>query len=123
MLQSLPELADYIRKNLPYPKAILNLRVQDQAGGVVFIWQGVEFLVKLTLQAFEIRGNSIYVTGLSMLLQSALLRGDQDEQRLTNVLNALGDAEDLIRTKSQPTEGVRRLKAVREHLMHMVAPK
>jgi hypothetical protein len=122
MIQNLSELSDYIRKNVPYPKAIMSLRVQEQAGGVVFIWQGVEFLVKQSMEAFEVRGNNIYITGLSLLLQTALRKGDQEEHRIVKVIEALSDAENFARD-NQPKKAGDLVRGARDFLRRMVAPK
>jgi hypothetical protein len=123
MIQNLPELANYVRKTLPYPKTILNLQLKEQFGGVVFIWQGAEFLVKLTFQVLEVRGNNLYITGLSTLLQAVLVRGGQEEQRFDSYVSTLNDVEDLIRTKSQPNRAAEKLRSVRESLFKMVGPR
>jgi hypothetical protein len=41
---------------IPDPRSILNLQVKEKVGAVVFIWHGVEFLVKPSLHVFEMRG-------------------------------------------------------------------
>jgi hypothetical protein len=123
MIQNLNQLVDHIRKTMPFPKALMNLQMKEQIGGVVFYWQGVEFLVKISLQAFEVRGNNLYITGLSTLLQLVLVRGGQEEQRIQSMLDALSNAEELVRVNNQPVRAAERVRAVRESLAHMCGPR
>ena len=116
MIENLDQLVQYLRQTLPYPKSIINLQVKDKIGAVTFYWQGVEFLVKPSLHVLEVRGHSLYITGLSTLLQTVLMKGDQNEKLLENALQSINDAEDLIRVKNQTQAGLQLLGSVRDTL-------
>jgi hypothetical protein len=120
MIERLDQLATYIRQTIPDAKAILNLQVKDKTGAVVFIWHGVEFLVKPSMHVFEVRGYNLYITGISTLLQVVLMRRNQNEKVLEAALESINEAEDLIRAKNQPQAGVKLLGSVRETLAKMV---
>lgn len=120
MIESLPELAQYIRQSVPDPKAILNMKVNEKLGAVMFIWHGVEFLVKPSMHTFEIRGYNLYITGISTLLQVVLMRRNQNEKVLESALDTINEAEDLIRVKDQGQAGIRLLSSVRDTLGKMV---
>ena len=120
MIESLDELAQYIRQTVPDPKSILNLQIKEKTGAVVFIWHGVEFLVKPSMHVFEVRGYNLYITGISTLLQVVLMRRNQNEKVLENALETIEQAEELIRVKNQTQSGVKMLGAVRETLGKMV---
>jgi hypothetical protein len=120
MIESLDELAQYVRQTVPDPKSILNLRIQDKTGAVVFIWHGVEFLVKPSMHVFEVRGYNLYITGISTLLQVVLMRRNQNEKVLENALETIEQAEELIRVKGQTQAGVQMLGSVRDTLGKMV---
>ena len=116
MIENLDQLVQYLRQTLPYPRSIINLQVKDKIGAVTFYWQGVEFLVKPSLHVLEVRGHSLYITGLSTLLQTVLMKGDQNEKLLENALQSINDAEDLIRVKNQTQAGLQLLGSVRDTL-------
>lgn len=120
MIESLDELAQYIRQTVPDPKSILNLQIKEKTGAVVFIWHGVEFLVKPSMHVFEVRGYNLYITGISTLLQVVLMRRNQNEKVLENALETIEQAEELIRGKNQTQAGVKMLGTVRETLGKMV---
>lgn len=120
MIQSLEELAQYIRQTVPDPKSILNLKINEKTGAVLFIWHGVEFLVKPTMHVFEVRGYNLYITGISTLLQVVLMRRSQNEKVFEAALQTINEAEDLIRVKNQSQQGVKLLTTVRETLGRIV---
>ena len=120
MIESLDELAQYIRQTVPDSKSILNLQIKEKTGAVVFIWHGVEFLVKPSMHVFEVRGYNVYITGISTLLQVVLMRRNQNEKVLENALETIEQAEELIRGKNQTQAGVKMLGTVRETLGKMV---
>lgn len=116
MIETLDELAQYVRQAVPDPRAILNLQVKEKTGAVVFIWHGVEFLVKPSLHVFEVRGYNLYITGISTLLQVVLMRRSQNEKVLESALDTIMEAEELTRARNQAQGGVKLLGTVREIL-------
>ena len=120
MITSLPELALYIRHTVPDPKAIMSMKANEKLGAVIFIWHGVEFLVKPSMQVFEVRGYNLYITWISTLLQVVLIRRSQNEKVLESALDSIHEAEDLIRVKNQGQAGARLLASVRDTLGKMV---
>ena len=72
MEMTLDELVLYVPKNVPQAKAIKHLVVDQKAKVVQFEWQGRRFVVRTSLQAFELKKTSLYVTGTSVLLQQVL---------------------------------------------------
>jgi hypothetical protein len=116
MVSTLQDLPGYIRATLPYPQAILQLRVNSSAGGVTFIWHGVEFFVKPSFQVLELRGNSLFLTGLSTLLQSVLMSSDQRGRRMEAALEIVTHAEDQVRVQSQPRAAAQTLAEARKLL-------
>lgn len=120
MISNLDDLARYIRATIPYSQNILQLKPNPRAGGVTFIWLGTEYFVKPSLHTLEIRGNSLYITGLSTLLQAVLMSADQSGKKVEAVLEVLSQAEDLIRIDNQPRAGAQLLGSVRQTLERMV---
>ena len=72
MEMTLDELVLYLRKNVPQSKAIKQSVVDEKAKIVKFEWQGRHFVVRTTLQTFELKRTSLFVTGTSTLLQLIL---------------------------------------------------
>lgn len=120
MIERLDQLAQYVRQTIPDSKAILNLQIKEKTGAVLFIWHGVEFLVKPSMHVFEVRGYNLYITGISTLLQVVLMRRNQNEKVLEAALESIHEAEDLIRVKNQGPAGIKLLGSVRETLSRMV---
>lgn len=119
-MESLQKLAQYVRSTLPAPQAILQLRINEQAAGITFIWQGVEFFVNASLYAFEVRGHTLYITGLSTLLQSVLGNRVAHERRWAVLLEQLVVAENLIRDERAIRRAVQIIRDVRERAQQIL---
>jgi hypothetical protein len=119
MISSLENLARYIRTTIPYAQSIRQLNLNTSAGGVTFIWYGTEFFVKPSLHVLEIRGHSLYITGLSTLLQSVLMGADHSGKKCETVLEVVNQAEDLVRIQSQPRAAAQMLAGARQILERM----
>jgi hypothetical protein len=72
-------LIDLIRSAIPYPGKIIHL--ESQANGVSFSWNHTDFFVDGNLAAFEVKGNTVYITSASMLLQAMLRRTHREKQK------------------------------------------
>ncbi len=116
MIETLPELAKFIRETIPDPRSILNLQTKERIGAVTFIWHGVEFLVKPTFHVFEVRGYQLYITGISTLLQVVFMRRTKNEKMFEEAAEAIRRAEDLVRVNNQIREGMHVLGTIRESL-------
>jgi hypothetical protein len=124
MIQTANELTNlvaHIRETLPDPKAILNVKVLERLGAVTFYWHGVEFLVKPSFEVMELRGNNIYITGLSSLLQLILSRKNHNGRIVENMLARINQVEELIQSKEETESAVRVLGSVKQTLTRMLA--
>jgi hypothetical protein len=121
MISNLDDLVAYIRAAVPQPRAIMQMKPNPTAGGVTFIWHGVEFFVKPTLHVLEIRGHSLYITALSTLLQAVLMKTSQSEEKFGSVQDALAQVEDLVRVQHQPRAAAQMIASVRQTLLRMIA--
>ncbi len=65
------ELNNLIHSRMPSAKDIKGLRVEN--GVAQFNWQGRHFAVKPTLETFEMKGDKLFITGMSILIQAALV--------------------------------------------------
>jgi hypothetical protein len=118
-MQALQELARYIRNTLPNPEAILQLHIKERAAGITFIWQGVEFFVNTSLYAFEVRGHTLYITGLSTLLQSVLSNRNASQKWWAMLCEQLGEAETVLRDERLIRRGVEMIRHIREAALQL----
>lgn len=95
--QELDDLTQYIRKTLPDQKALANLRANPQAGVVEFTWHARHFVVKMSLEVFELKGQTLLITGASMLISAALRTKDKNTKVVEAVIETLHAAEDNMR--------------------------
>ncbi len=120
MIDSLIHLAQFIRERVPQPKAILNLRIEELLGAVTFVWHAREFVVKQSLQVLELKGQNLYVTGATMLMQTALTSAGRSETVIESVIDAIRQAEGLLTDQKQKESGLNLLKNVKTTLRKQV---
>ena len=86
MEMTLDELVLYLRKNVPQAKLIKHLVVDQKAKVVQFEWQGRHFVVRTSLQTFELKKTSLYVApppnSTSIVFEYAVIR-DASQSALT----------------------------------------
>ena len=75
MIANLDELAQYIRENIPQNKAIQHLEVQATLDAVTFKWNSTEFLVRKSLDVFQIKihafGNLLLLSLLHLAIRTS----------------------------------------------------
>ncbi|MBI2947239.1 MAG: hypothetical protein HYY23_06305 [Verrucomicrobia bacterium] len=112
--QELDELTQHIRKILPDQKAMSNLRTNPQANVVEFTWHARHFVVRPTLDVFELKGQTLLITGASMLIQAALRTKDKNTKVIEAVIETLHAAEDNMR--GNPDRGLALLSEIKKTL-------
>lgn len=115
MEDKLEELAQFVRETLPHIKAISNLQKNVTAGVVIFNWHSRRFAVKPSLEVLEVKGDGLYITGASILMNAAFTRQDKNRQVLTAVNETVGQAEDLL-NHHQLEKGLSLLEIVKNSL-------
>jgi hypothetical protein len=120
MNPKLEELAQYIRQTLPQSKSIAHLHIDEKIGAVRFSWHAREFIVKPSLEVLELKGQHLYVTGASMLMQAAFLKKDKNEKVLGVVEETLQQVEDLL-LKRETDKGLKLLGSVKSTLQKLAA--
>lgn len=110
MVNSLDRLILQIRSTIPHPEAIHDVSFQPALDGLTFIWFGNTFFAKPTLEVFEIRGRTLYVTGNSLLLQSLISFESEQVKVLEEVSSFLNRAEDILGRRYRHEDGVTVLK-------------
>jgi hypothetical protein len=116
MKESLDELAQYVRQNIPQSRAISHLTTNEEAEVVTFRWHGREFLVKKSFEVLELRGKRVYITGASTLLQVVLMKRNSNEKIVEGLISALQEAEDLVASRHRVEAGMKLLQLVKGNL-------
>jgi len=97
MLQTLDELVQYLRRTVPQAKLIKHMLPDEKAGVVTFEWQSRRFAVRKSLEVFEVKGNRIFVTGASGLMQAALTTKNRNQSVINAVIETLEQVEGQMR--------------------------
>ena len=95
--QELAELEQYIRRVLPDQKFLTGMKPNEAAGIMEFTWHARHFAVTLTLDVFELKGQSLLLTGASMLMQAALRTKERNNKVLGTVVETMRTAEENMR--------------------------
>jgi hypothetical protein len=119
--QELDELANYIRQTLPQSKAISNLSIETKSGAVSFAWNSRKFFVKPTLEVIELRGNGLFITGTSMLMQAVLARHQKEIKVSHAVEETIRQIEDLV-SNHQTEKGLSLLEMVKQTIIKLTGP-
>jgi hypothetical protein len=120
-IQELEDLTRYIRRILPDPKRLNNMRHNEPAGAVEFEWHARHFVALPTLKVFELKGQSLMLTGSSMLIQAALHTNDKNSKVLGEIVDILRTAEETMRGDQK--EGLALLVQVKRTLLKLSGKK
>lgn len=101
--ENLEELAHYIRRTLPQSNNNMSLELNAAAGAIQCRWHTREFIVKPSLEVFELRGLSLFVTGASILLQSVLAKQRKNARVFDEVVLSILKAEELLQRSRTET--------------------
>jgi len=113
MDQKLDELAQYIVRILPQRKSISNLREDAKAGIVRFTWHAHHFAVKPSLEVLELKGANLFITGASILMQSALSTCHKNSKVLGGMDDTLRQVEDFF-SNHPPDRGLELFASVNQ---------
>jgi hypothetical protein len=119
--QELEDLTRYIRRMLPDPKRLTNMRNNEPAGVVEFEWHARSFVALPTLRVFELKGKSLMMTGSSMLMQAALHTNDKNTKVFGEIVDTLRTAEETMRGDQK--EGLALLQQVKKTLLKLAGKK
>ena len=124
MFEKLDDLAQHVRETVPQSKAITHFEVKEPLQAVTFKWNGMEFLVRMSLEVFQVKEKRIYITAGSMLMQAALLSASRIDRVLAGSVDSLDQAMDLLK-KSEVTKAMMLVEPVKKVLQRLVpkAPK
>lgn len=97
MTHTLEELVQYVRRTIPQSKAIKHLTADDKAQVITFEWQSRRFAVRTSLQTFEMKGQRLFITGASGLLENLFTSKAKNNAVLTEVNETLLQVEGQMR--------------------------
>ena len=115
------ELVEYLRKNVPQAKAIKQLEPDEKAKIVKFEWQGRHFVVQTTLQTFQLKRTTLFVTGTSMLLQQILTTKTSHQTVIGELVEKFDEVLNLLKGDAQ--KGMTLLQPIKTTLGRMAGKR
>jgi len=116
MFKDLDELIQYLRRTLPQPKAILQLKANTEGAYVTFQWNSRSFLVRQNLQVLEVKSGKVFMTGASALMQSALLVKNYHQKTIEGIVDELNQVQEMITGGYRKDQGLKMLDGVKKTL-------
>ena len=113
MFKDLDELIQYIRRTLPQPKAILQLKAHTDGAYVTFQWNSRSFLVRQNLQVLEVKSGKVFMTGASALMQSALLVKNYHQKTIEGIVEDLNQVREMVTGGYRKDQGLKLLDGVK----------
>lgn len=123
MIETSEQLAQYVRQNLVPSSAITGLKIHELHGFLSFRWYERDFVVKKSLEVFEVKGQNLLVTGASMLMNSVLKKAENDAKTIDALVGSIRQAEDLIGDEEQRNSGYNLLTSVKATLLKLANAK
>lgn len=121
MVETLEDLILAIRQSIPQPKALVDLKTNDKGKFATYKWNSREFLVKQNFEVMEIKSGKVFITGSSMLMQTALLSRNKNEKALKTVVETLHQSEEMINNSFKREQGLQLLGTVKRILKQLGA--
>ena len=118
--ESVENLRSTLQQVVPLPKAITRLQANDDFGYITFGWYGREFLVNKSKQVFELKERKVFVTGLSMLMQTVLNGAGAPKNYVKRIISELTEVEELITTKHRVELGLNQLDLAKKRIRQLV---
>ena len=122
MIETLEQLAQYVQRSVPEPRSLRALQAQENSNYVSFEWNATRFVIKKSLQVFEIRGQSLQVTGSSILMQETFVRSERLERILSVLIDSMHQAQTLVANEEDVTMGLELLAGAKESLRKLIGP-
>ncbi len=123
MIDNCETLAAHVRDSLIPSSGITGLKAHESHGFVSFRWYDRDFVVKKSMEVFEVKGQNLFVTGGSILLQAVLAKADNDTKIVETIVSSIRQVEDLIADDDQRDSGFKLLGTVRDTLKRLSRQK
>lgn len=118
--EAVENLGSYLLQTVPLPSALSKMHTSHEFGYVTFAWYGREFLVNKSKKVFELRGQRVFVTGFSMLMEMVVNGAGTNKNRVKQIIQELITAEELIVGKHQLESGLQELDLAKRRLRELV---
>lgn len=105
-----------VKEVLPQSKAISDWKCE--AEGVTFSWKNGRFLVRKSLNVFELKNNRVMITGSSLLIQFLLKTREKNTKVASLAIDLLKEAETLLK-QSKHSEALKLLQPLKKPLAHL----
>ena len=123
MIDTCETLAAHVRESLTPSSGLTGLKAHETHGFVSFRWYDRDFVVKKSMEVFEVKGQNLFVTGGSILLQAVLAKADYDPKIVETLVSSIRQVEDLIADDDQRDSGFKLLSTVRDTLKKLSRQK
>lgn len=123
LIETCEQLICHVRRNLGSSNALIHLKAHETHGFVSFRWYERDFVVKRSLEVFEVKGQNLFATGASMLIHTVLKRAETDRFSAEGIVNSLRTAEDLIADEKQRDAGFKLLANIKAALKKLANSK
>ena len=123
MIPNCEQLTHHVRRNLGSAGPLALLKVHEQHGFVSFRWHERDFVVKRSMESFELKGQNLFVTGASMLMQAVLKRAEIDSVAIESIVSSIRAAEGLIGDEKERSAGIKLLANIKAALRRLSCPR
>ncbi|MBI2946605.1 MAG: hypothetical protein HYY23_03100 [Verrucomicrobia bacterium] len=123
MIETCEQLTHHVRRNLGSSNALTNLKAHETHGFVSFRWYERDFVIKRSLEVFEVKGQNLFATGASMLMHTVLKRAETDRFSAEGIVNSIRTAEDLLADEKQRDAGFKLLSNIKAALKKLAHSK
>ena len=123
MIPNCEVLSQHVRRNLGSSGPLALLKVHESHGFVSFRWHERDFVVKRSMESFELKGQNLFVTGASMLLQAVLKKAESDSVTIESLVSSIRAAESLIADEKDRSAGFKLLANIKAALRRLASPR
>lgn len=123
MIETCEQLIQHVRRNLGSSNALAYMKAHEQHGFVSFRWYERDFVIKRSLEVFEVKGQNLFASGASMLMHTVLKRAEIDTFSVEGIVNSIRTAEDMIADEEKRGSGFKLLASIKTALKKLANSK
>ena len=121
MIPNCEQLSQHLRRNLGSVGPLALLKVHEAHGFVSFRWHERDFVVKRSMESFEVKGQNLLVTGASILMQAVLRRAESNSVTIEGLVNSIQATESLIKDEKERGAGFKLLANMKATLRRLAS--
>ena len=119
MIQNTEELAQFVRENIPQLKSVSQLKENAASQTISFKWNSIEFLVRQTLEVYQVKGTMVEITAASLLMQALLQTTARIQKLMEVVVESLGQSQDFLK-RDESAKGMELLTPAKRAIAKLV---